>query len=233
MRKVAAVLAGILLAGGFAACGGDGDSADPVNTGGTTAAGNTTDDPSDTDTAFSKLLEEASSIRIKVTYESGGQEFTIAQDGEGRQAYSDGNAVVITSDGGDHAISCDSVEAGATCTELTGQQARAAAFPFTSTLLAAKTTIESAGRVSGFGDESTEDIAGRSARCVTIRVGNAFTACADEETGVLLKWETSGTSESSVIATEVTEPTDADFEAPAGATVQTPPSLPDLTLPNG
>ena len=236
MRKLTTTLAVVILAASFAACGGSDDSGDS-NSGGTTTTDDgskdgDTDDTSDTDDVeFSKLLEESAKTRLKVTYETDdGTSFTVAQDGEGRQAFFSEDSVLLVDDEG--VTSCDGLDRQATCRQLTGPLAQSASLPFTSALTLAKTTIQAAQRVSGIGDASTEEIAGRTAQCVTIKIGGSFKACADEETGVLLKWDADvGGKSSSLVATEVTEPEDSDFETPKGATVETMPSLPDLSTP--
>jgi hypothetical protein len=240
MRKLAALLAVLLLAVSFSACGsddGDGSSATTTaeDSDDDNADDDNTDDTSDDtsgDDDFSELLEESSNIRIKVTYERDeGDSFTISQDGEGRQAFFSDDSVWIVD--GDDVTSCNSLESEPTCSQLSGALATAATLPFTAILTLARTTVEGAARADGFGDESTEEIAGRTARCVTISFGGSFSACADEETGVLLKWDASADgNSSSLVATEVTEPDDSDFEVPEGASVETLPSLPNLSVPS-
>jgi outer membrane lipoprotein-sorting protein len=235
MRKFAVLAVLVALVAG--ACGGSGSSksdsasekkgSSSQDDSGDGSSGDSSSDNAE-DAAFKKLLDEASKERIKVTYESDGDNaFTISQDGEGKQAFFSDNSVYISD--GDTVTTCDNLDREPSCQQLSGTLAKSALLPFTTILALAKTTIEGADRASGLGKSTSEDIAGRSADCVTISFGGSFTACADKETGILLKWEVKGGGEkSSLLATKVEEPSDSDFEPPAGATVET---MPDISIP--
>jgi hypothetical protein len=206
MRKLLTVSAIALLALSFTACGGDDDDGSTEKPG----------DPSGED--FVQLLDQADAASFKVAYSTGfSEEFTVAQDREGRRAFSTGDSVIID-DGQGVVTSCVRVDDDVTCTQLSGPQAEAALRSFTTTLGLARTSVDNASKSNGFEDSSTEEIAGRSAKCVTFRVQVTYSACADEETGALLKWQTtSGAGELSLLATEVSEPDASDFEPPKDA----------------
>jgi hypothetical protein len=239
MRKLipALLVAAIVVAG----CGGDddNDSADPGTSDTTVAGGSgtTTGDSSDDD--FNQLLEDAKKTRIRVTYESsssdGGTEQlgTISQDGTGKQAYfaPDGDSQTIID--GENVIACTNLKTTPECSQFSGEGAALYTAPL-SFLTIPATAITAAGD-SAFTDESTETIAGREARCVGIDyLSVEWKACADKETGVLLKWEAgAGGQSGAFVATEVGEPKDSDFEPPAEPSEVTVPSIPDISLPEG
>ena len=233
MRKLtfAFLVAAVFVAG----CGGSDDKKPSVSatpgTGGATTA--TTSAAGDDD--FAKLVEEASTKRFRVTYETSSSDsaekdvLTISQDGTGKYAYiSDNGDSLVIADGTTY-TSCDNVKTTPECTQYTGATGQALVAPFTGFLTVATAAIK-AHQSNGFGDTSTETIAGREAKCVSFDYLNAqWKACADNETGILLKWEAGSEGESgSFVATDAGEPKDSDFEPPA-----TPETVPNVTLPGG
>jgi hypothetical protein len=179
---------------------------------------------------FEKLLAAQSKAKVRVTYTStgngSGTAFTISQDGSGKIAYfsDDGDSQIIAD--GDKTITCSSVKTTPSCIEQSGALAQAAILPFTAILSLAKSQIEAArGTGGGFGDTTSETIAGRDAECVSVNIAGAgWKACADKQTGIMLRWEAgAGGSMSSLEATEVGDPKDSDFTPPA-----TPETVPGL-----
>ena len=246
MRKIVAVLA--LSAVALTACGGSSSKS------GSDSNGNKND-------SFSQLYDKRKNATIKVTYENHdsdgttGDAFTIAQDGPDKTAYTSGNSKTIVN--GDTVTECSNLDTTPDCQEVPGGASAAQAMiaGLTGVLSLADSTITAAASAGGYGDTSSETIAGRDADCVTITIGSAlgklgsladklgkldkdagYQTCVDKETGVLLKWAVQGNDndKSELIATKVEQPTDADFEPPAGATTETTePGSTDTTEGDG
>ncbi len=218
----------------IAGCGGSDKKTTPAgaNNTGTTAASGDTQPSSDSD--YAKLVDKASKARIRVTYESsssGGTAktlFTLSQDGTGKTAYfsDDGDSQVIAD--GDTYTSCDSVKTTPKCTQFSSVTGKGLISAYTSLLAIPTAAIAAAKGGAGFGDTSSETIAGRDATCVSIDyVGAGWKTCADKETGILLKWETSGGGAGGTfVATEAGAPKDSDFTPPA-----TPETVPSVSVP--
>jgi hypothetical protein len=245
MRKIVAVLA--LSAVALAACGGSSSKS------GSDSSGKKND-------AFSQLYEKRKSATIKVTYENHnsdgttGDAFTVAQDGPDKTAYTSGNSKTIVN--GDVVTECSDLDTTPDCQVVPGGAGTAQAMiaGLTGVLSLADGTITAAASAGGYGDTSSENIAGRDADCVKITIGSAlgklgslagklgkldkdagYQTCVDKETGVLLKWAVQGNNDdkTELIATKVEEPTDADFEAPAGSTATTEPGSTDTSGDDG
>ncbi len=232
MRKI--IFAGLVAAFLVAGCGGGSDkkgtpATSPGGTTATTTTGNTGN------SNFDAILDKASKARFRVTYKSSTSEhgdeslFTLSQDGNGKSAYfsSDGDSQFIVD--GDTIISCDNLKSTPRCTQTTGPQAQALVSAYTGLFLGPQTAIQ-AGRARGFGNTSSETIAGRDAACVSVDFAAAqWKYCADKESGVVLKWEgSSGGKSASFVATEAGDPKDSDFTPPV-----TPETVPSVSLPEG
>jgi hypothetical protein len=224
LAAVLVVMLGLVLAG----CGGSDDSSSDDDSEQVDTPDDASDNSSDDEASeFAQRLEDQAKVRVKVTYETnnGDVVYTISQDGSGKQAIFADDTVYISD--GDSVLTCNTADGSATCIDNPAAMGQAALLPFTGALTAASDTIKGARDVpGGFGDASTEEIAGREADCYEVKFGGSYKVCADAETGILLKSEVSGGGETaSLVAIEVTEPDDSDFEPPAGATVETLPSL--------
>jgi hypothetical protein len=237
MRKIVAVLA--LSAIALAACGG--------------SSGSKSDSSSGDSDSFSKLFEQSRNATLKVTYsgtdENGttGDPFTVAQDGPDKSAFITGDSEIIVN--GTTAIQCSNLQSDPTCSDYPGgvAAARSAIAAATAALTAANAAITGAAKSNGVGKSSTSQIAGRTAECVTITPGSgivgdlakklgggSYESCLDKDTGVVLKWQVQGGNRAAgVIATKVEQPTDADFEAPAGSIATTVPDSTDSTDTTG
>ena len=194
-----------------------------------------------------ELLDKQSDARIKITYETSDQDgvdstMTIAQDGEGTQSILTDGTLIITSE--DTTVSCDNFDTpDVSCTELPagmGDFAMLGLTMFTAIGEGLMQANETAG-VELFDDE----VAGRDARCAEYDWSGMFGAlgelgelageeeipedamvrvCVDTETGFLLEFTGEGENQfGTIIATEVGEPSDSDFEPPV-----TPETMPDL-----
>ena len=205
------------------------------NTSPTTQAGGNGGGGSDD---FSQLVAQASKANIKITYEQDGDKtITIAQDGNGKTAFTSDDNSTIYSDG-DTTVTCDGTGAEAECTQLPGGGALGGSIltGFTS-MFAGLTQLDSS--VYG-GHTSSDTIAGRDARCINFKASDfagiaalggsdlsdpsaEATICVDKETGFLLKLEgtSNGSSKDVFLATEVGEPSEADLTPPA-----TPQTIP-------
>jgi hypothetical protein len=230
------VAAAIVVAG----CGGSSKKSTPAGSNtGTTAKGGTSDTTTGSgNSAYDKLVDKASKARIRVTYKvsgSGAQEsfLTLSQDGTGKVAYftDDGDSQVIVD--GENYITCSNLKTTAECTQTSGVAGKAYAAAFTAVFAAPLAAITAAKGASGFGDTSSETIAGRDATCVSIDyLAGKWQSCADKETGVFLKWgASSGGQGGTFEATEAGDPKDSDFTPPATPT--TTPNISDLTIPGG
>jgi hypothetical protein len=227
MRKVLAVSVGLLfMLGALASCGGSGSSKAKTDTKSGASTGND---------EFDQLLAKQDKARIRVTYQTDSDTFTVSQDGNGSVAYIDKDSKVIKN--GNTVTSCSGLPDNPDCQSLTGDTANAALVPFTAILTLAKTEIDAAKKAGGYGKETSETIAGRDADCVTITVGNAlgnagkiigkisgantdagWKACADKQTGIMLLWTSVGTNDNNsgkIEATAVGDPQPDDFTTPS------------------
>jgi hypothetical protein len=235
-KFVIALVAAATLA--LAACGSSKSSSSGNET--TTSGGGTSA------SEFSSLVSKAKDASFKVTYKtSNGDTITVAQDGTGKQAITDGNNLFIST--GSTAISCDGTTSSATCRDL-GAAGKATAGAGVSLITGTASAIATLGSSSILnGQTSSETIAGRDATCVTVKASDlagvfgsiarlltsdaTAEVCADKETGVLLKLS-GGTGSSPTdlfVATEFGEPSDSDFQPPS--TPQSLPTVPSFTIP--
>ncbi|HET9729410.1 MAG TPA: hypothetical protein VFR41_08320, partial [Acidimicrobiia bacterium] len=178
------------------------------------------------DTDFAKLIADANKAPARVTYKpSDGAGFTVSQDGHGKVAYfsDDGDSQIIYD--GTNAFVCSSLKSSPSCISETGAAAQATVAGYAALLTAAGREIGAASTAGNpFADTTDETIAGRDAKCVSYSVaGVGWQACADKETGLLLRWKvTGGGTSSSFEATDYTQPKDSDFTPPATPTALTP-----------
>jgi hypothetical protein len=238
-KFVIGVLAAILV---LAACGSSNKSSSSGSGSDTTTSGGSGGGD------FASLVAKAKDASFKVTYKtSDGDTITIAQDGTGKQAVTEGNNLFINN--GSTGISCDGTTSTATCRDLgsAGKTAAGAGVSLITGTANAISRLASSSLLNGH--TSSQTIAGRDATCVTVntsdmagvlgsiarRVGAdaSSTVCADKETGVLLKFSggSSGNVTDLFVATEFGEPSAADFEPPS--TPKSVPTIPQLTIPSG
>lgn len=260
MRKlVAGILAATLT---VAACGGSGKKSGAPAGGATTTTAKSTNGGTNTTVSggssedVSKLAAQYAKARIKISYTSSNSgestALTIAQDGNGKSAFTTGAATIYTN--GKSSVSCQGSGASAKCIDLGSTGAGAANIGATYTA----TFALFAGALSTLpgGERSSEKIAGRDASCVKYKASDVIgkvassplfkgntnasdydpndtaTICIDKATGFVLKF--GGTKKGAVddvlVATAASEPNDADFTPPA--TPQTLPSIPNVSIPN-
>jgi hypothetical protein len=191
------------------------------------------------------LLEKQSKARIKVTYvttdaDGTETEMTIAQDGKGRTAIiADGSLMIAGPDG---TISCDGTGSDASCTQMPDGLGELGMLGLTMFTSIGQGMLEGIDELDGV-DTERDEVAGRDAICVDwdgssllgllgdlgestddVPADGKVRVCIDEETGFLLEFSGEGDGDSfSLIATEVGEPDDSDFEPPS-----TPETMPDL-----
>ena len=243
----------------LAACGGSSKkSVNPV-AGGTTAPTTTGGSSSGGNSDLSKLAGNFAKAKIKITYASttsgNNETITIAQDGNGKSAFSTGDSTIYND--GTKSVACQGTGTSAHCTDMGSLGASSTAnigALFTSTFSGLAAAMSSLGG----GDKSSETIAGRDASCVKYKASDlvgklatlplfkdstnkasdydpndSATICVDKQTGYLLKLSSTkkGKDEESLSATAVSEPTDSDFTPPV--TPATIPSLPgNITIPS-
>jgi hypothetical protein len=254
MRKV---LIGVVVATiAVAACGGSSKNNSAPGGSGTTTAGKsdsaTTSGGGDSNDV-SKLADKFAKAKIKISYtSSGGGEstmITIAQDGNGKSAFSADDGTYYTD--GKSTVACQGSGASAQCTDLGGTGGAGANIgaTYTATFGLFATTLST---LPG-GEKSSETIAGRDASCVKYKASDVIgklassplfkdstkpgdydpddtaTICIDKDTGFVLKFggTKKGAAEDVLVATAVSEPTDADFTPPV-----TPQTLPNTSVPN-
>jgi hypothetical protein len=244
MRRILiVVLVGALA---VAACGGSSNNTKSKTNSGSNSTGSS---------SFDQLYNQRSDATLKVTYQNSdqsgkaGDTFTIAQQGKDKTAYVSGGSETIVN--GNDVTNCTDIDTTPDCTTTTGGAAAAQGMvaAYTALFTAAQTSIAGWAAAGGIGNESTETIAGRTAQCVTITAASAagklgaaaaaalagknanagYETCIDKDTGVLLKWVVTGVSsdQSGIVATAVTQPTDADFQPPANAKTSTGTSVPN------
>jgi hypothetical protein len=214
----------------LAACGGSGSSKS-----GSSAGSGGKDD------TFTQLYNKRKDARIRVTYETHGNDgkvedtFTISQDGPDRVAYIAKDSKTVVN--GQSVTTCANIDTQPDCNEVPGgpDATKAVIAGLTGAFTLADTAITAAASAGKFGDKSTETIAGRDAQCVKLTVGSAlgniggaiakavggntkagYQTCIDKETGVLLQWQVVGVGndQSALIATKVDQPEDSDFTTP-------------------
>jgi hypothetical protein len=239
MRKLTATVLGLVLIAGFVSgCGGDDDSGDAGST--TPPTETTQPDDGGGSNEFSDIVAQASEANIRIVYERDGEDsITIAQDGEGRSAFTDGDSTIYTDTDTDTTVSCDGTGADAECTEIPFGGVAASILTGFTGLFTGLVNLDSS--VFG-GDVSSDTIAGRDARCITFSassfsplaalagsVDGEATICVDEETGFLLKLETKDDSSTKdvFLATEVGEASESDLTPPV-----TPSTIPSISLPD-
>jgi hypothetical protein len=245
MRKTTVTVLGlVLIAGLVAGCGGDDD--DGGDAGGTTTPSATQPDGGG-DNEFSQIVAQAQSANIRIVYERDGEDsITIAQNGEGKSAFTQGDNTIYTDTEANSTVSCDGTGEDAECTEIPlGGAAASILTAFTGIFTGLVDLPESVFD----GEVSSDTIAGRDAKCITFGAGDftplaalagsidgEATICVDEETGFLLKLQTDDGSSTKelFIATEVGEATDDDVTPPVTPTEITIPdiSIPDISIPD-
>ena len=249
---------GLLVAAmALAACGGSSKkSVNPAaNSQNTTANGGSTAAGSDD---LSKLAAEYAKAKIKITYTStssgDNSTITIAQDGNGKSAFTTGDSTFYSD--GTSSVSCQGTGSSAECTDLGSAGAGAG---IGSTLTSTFAALAGLLSTLGSGHKSSDTIAGRDASCVTYTASEVLgklassplfsgsnanpsdydpndtaTICIDKQSGFVLKFSSTkkGVADDALVATDVSEPTDADFTPPV--TPKTLPSIPSIpTVPAG
>ena len=119
MRRIVGLV--VVAAMVLAACGSSSKkSVNPAGSGatGTTASGTSGTGGTGGTDDLSKLAGDYAKAKIKITYSSGsgGDNFTIAQDGNGKSAYTIGNNTFYSD--GTKSISCEGTGPTAKCTDL-------------------------------------------------------------------------------------------------------------------
>jgi hypothetical protein len=244
MRKI---MIGVCVAAfALAACGGGASNKVGVGSSGggsaTTAPGGGSTGGND---AFSQLIAKAKSASFKATYTtSDGKSITLAQDGNGKEAFiTDGSEVISN---GTTTISCDGTTSAATCTDL-GSTGGTMIAGLTALFSTAYTSLAGLNSSVYGGHTSSETIAGRDASCVTIKASDyagglgglssklggdaSVTSCVDKSLGYLLKLsgtDASGTATNELVATAAGDSSASDFQPPS-----TPVTTPSISLPPG
>jgi hypothetical protein len=243
MRKTAATVLGLfLIAGLVSACGSDDNSSGSDTTSPTTTQSDGGGGGGSNE--FSDAVAKASDANIRIVYERDGEDtITIAQNGEGKSAFTQGDTTIYSDTEGDSTVQCKGTGADAKCTEIPfGGVAASILNGFTSVFTGLADLPES---VYG-GDVSSDTIAGRDARCITFGASDfaplralagsldgEATICVDEETGFLLKLETQSGSDTKdvFLATEVGEASESDVTPPVEPSKITLPSIPGISIP--
>jgi len=230
--KILAGLCFVLLT--LAACGGGSSKSNTasnpnnaLNPGANSGGGSASSSSGSSD--LSTLLSNAAKARFKVTYQEGSDTLTVEQDGNGDSVYATADSRTIVKPG--QTIACqDTNTSTPKCTLIPSAGAASGAAGFASIFngltAAIKAKVETLG---GHISESSDTIAGRSARCVNVTgsftgEGKGGTLCVDKDSGVLLKVESidaSGNKKTDILATSYGEPSDNDFTPPA-----TPETIP-------
>jgi len=189
---------------------------------------------------LSSLVNKGKTADVKVTYKTGsdGSSVTIIQRGNDN-VYTSGDTSVYNVGG--KTITCQGTGSSATCTQLpsTGGSSRGLGG---SVLTIYNQLIQAAADSPLIKNikTSSQTIAGRNAKCVTLTgtlaaaAGKSGTVCIDAETGILLKVASNVNNEGDVlVATSVGTPSDSDFTPPAKPQTLTVPSItmPTYTTP--
>jgi hypothetical protein len=216
----------------FAGCSGDDDreASDPSSTALGSVDGEsdaTTDDTGPADD-LSELLARQEDAVIKVTYRRGESVFTIAQDHD-RKAITSGGTKVIIDD--DTTVNCTDIDTTPECLETPEGVNSLVNVGLSFYNVVAQGLASAAEELPGLAT-TQEQVAGRRATCAE-GDSRSFLAgladdleglelpslrariCIDNASGFLLEFSTSEDASDNLVATEVTTPTDADFEPPA------------------
>ena len=231
MRKhLAITLVLIIASAGIAACGGDDDdksSSSPSTDTSEAGAGETTDTGASTAKDLSDLLKRQETAVIKITYQRGNDEFTIAQDHEKRSVTDGKTKVIVTDDG---TINCSDLDTTPTCLDVPEGVDSLVNVGLSFYNLIARGLADASDKLPGL-KTTKDEVAGREATCAEAD-SNAFLQgladslqglelpsmnariCIDNETGYLLEFSTDQDATDNLVATEVTEPSASDFEPP-------------------
>jgi hypothetical protein len=243
-RRLGFAVVLLVATAGLAACGGgdddDGDASEPPTT--ERATGDATDDStsgSESSEDLADLLERQDDAVVEITYRRGDDEFTIAQDHE-KRAIRSGDTLVITT--ADTAINCTAVDTDPTCLDVPTGVNSLVNLGLSFYNVVAQGLAAAADRAPGL--ETTQDeVAGREATCADADANEILSdltqglgdvelpstsarVCVDNETGFLLEFSTDGDPSDNLVAVEVGEPSDEDFEPPVP-----PTEIPGADLP--
>jgi hypothetical protein len=214
---------------------GDDNSGDDSDDSGDDDSG----DASGASDELQELLDQQSKARIRITYETTSNDsepetMTLSQDGKGNQAVFTGTSVIITT--ADSTVSCDNLDSEPTCTELPAGMGELAGLGLTMFTAIGQGLLSSG---LSDGDLDDDEVAGRDALCANVDYGGILGGladlgeelggddadvpedatvriCVDKETGFLLEFSgEAGNEFGQILATEVGEPKDSDFEPPA------------------
>jgi hypothetical protein len=220
----AALAAALLVIVGSAACNGDDDDSSTGTDSSITDGGTADENPVPAD--LSDILGRQADAVIRVSYQRGADTFTIAQDHDTRAIVTDRSMSIVTSE---RTIDCSNLDTQPTCLEVpegvsslvnlalsfynvvTQSLASAAdsipASAMTETEVAGRPAVCAEGEAATFLSELTDTFG--SVPPGTVRV------CVDVATGYLLEYTNAADAADDLVATEVGEPSDADFEPPA------------------
>jgi hypothetical protein len=162
------------------------------------------------------LLDDGKNATVKVIYDTPSGRVTLIRR-DGNQVIADGSGVRFRINGSSY--ECTGSGTGAACVPIEGDATQSDADAYAGLVANA---LEDATLVS----LSTSTLVGRTAECVTIvgpraaRAGRSVEACIDDQTGVLLRFETFGPPMpgSKLEAVAVGTPVDADFRIPVPPT---------------
>jgi hypothetical protein len=236
MRNHVALAIVLLVAtGGLAACG-DGDDDDDASEAPTTAraSGDATDEStlgSESSDSLADLLERQEDAVIKITYRRGDDEFTIAQDHEKRAIRSGGTLVITT---GEATVNCTEVDTNPTCLDVPEGVDSLVNLGLSFYNVVARGLAAAADTLPGL-ETTPDEVAGRAATCADADTSQILSdlaqglgdvdlpstsarVCIDNESGYLLEFSTDGDPSDNLVAIEVGEPSDDDFEPPVEPT---------------
>jgi hypothetical protein len=217
MQKWLATTAIALLAIATPACSGDDDGEPSVAAESTTTGAGAT---------LADIRGRQTDAVIKVTYQRGAETFTIAQDHDKHAIVTDRSMLIVT---GDQTVDCSALDTQPTCLEVPegvsslvnlafsfynvvtqSLEAAADSIPtsaLTETELVGRTAVCAEGDTATFLSDLTSSVG-------SVPPGNAR-VCVDEATGYLLAYSNDADPADNLLAIEVGEPSDADFEPPA------------------
>ncbi len=185
--------------------------------------------------SLDSLIAKGKTADIKVTYKtsSGGDNETFILAQRGKDSVFNYGDIAVYNVGG-KAITCTNMKSSPSC--IDSGTSSASANPVGSIFTTYSTLLQNSALNPYLKSlkQSSETIAGRDAKCLTLSgsvaaaAGGSGTICIDAKNGILLKiqgTDTSGGSTTSTLfeATSVGTPSDSDFKLPATPTTVTTP----------
>ena len=223
-RRTVCALVVLLSTAALGACSGDDDSESNADATGDDDA--TTDTTDELVASLASILSRKETAPAKVTYERGGETFTIIQDGDKRAIVTDSSMSIVEPG---LSVDCSKLDTQPVCLEVPAGVSSVVSrgLVYYDAIVRG---VEAASDADPLLETTTAEIAGRRAICATAPVAEFLAqlnetlssiptsearACFDVESGHLLEFSTPNDPANDLTAITVETPTADDFEPPA------------------